>query len=544
MNARDLEILREYERRITKAKHVPDLEEILCSDEYFGLRTATPVQRAICRVSQGVPLGGHLSSSREVLAAFGGVLPEPFQQPLEVMIIAAVRCAKSLFAAAVAVRAAMTCDMSLLRSGEIPRFSIVSLSKDNASVIHGHLVGALRAPGLRQLRVNEKQAKDWTEIIDDTASTVSKSEFLWHPSGRPVEICVVAGKRAGGSVVSRWSAGGVLDEAPRMVGGSDGVVNYDDIRKAIISRLLPGAQLLSIGSPWAPFGPVYNRTVSCFGKPTKTLVVIRASGPSMNPYWWTPERCAEIREADPVAARTDCDAEFADIEESLFPEALLDECKRSTGGDLPYERGHDYCAAIDPATRNNAWTLVVADKFRGRKRIVAHRQWIGSTVKPLRPRVVLAEVAEVCRKYGISILFSDKWSADANRDLAELEGLTLIDDSMNSEEQVKMYTSIAVRMASGEIEVPNSPEFLADFKMVRRMTTQTGVAISLVVTADGRHADYAPATMRALRRWIDDEESVSPEPNTPERADYEEMKREEEEERECRDGSKKPWWDK
>jgi hypothetical protein len=538
----DLAILEELRLR-SSPPPVRSLEDLLTGPNYFSLTTATPLQRAICRIAQGLPLE-ELATDPVVLRSLGGALPSPGVVPLELLIIAAVRCAKSIIAAVVAIRATQTCDVSMLRSGEIPRFSILSLEKDNAKVVHGHILGALRSPGLRHLRVDDKKASEWRDLIDETGSDTIGSEFLWHPSGRPVEIRIVAGKRAGGSLISRWAAGAVLDEAPRMVGASDGVVNYDDARKAILGRLLPGAQLLSIGSPWAPFGPVYEKDKSRFGKPSAECVVIHGRGPDLNPYWWTPGRCSALEKSDPVAYRTDCDAEYADIEEALFPDALVASSARTDAEPIPFQRGHDYAAAIDPATRNNAWTLVIGDKYRGKKRVVCAQQWVGSQMRPLSPRAVLGEVADSCRLYGLDIVYTDQWSADANRDIAQEFGLNLIVDELSTKEQVNAYDSWAKRMAAGEIEIPGDAQFKADLKMVKRRVTQSGVAIVLVKTPDGRHADYAPATMRVFRRWICDEEEQKPPEGTPERADYDEKLREEEEERETREVVNKPWWDR
>jgi hypothetical protein len=51
-----------------------------------------------------------------------------------------------------------------------------------------------------------------------------------------------------------------------MAGQEDGVVNLDDARSAVLGRILPGSQLLYIGSPWAPFGPVYSMVQEFWGK--------------------------------------------------------------------------------------------------------------------------------------------------------------------------------------------------------------------------------------------------------------------------------------
>ncbi|MDP9001757.1 MAG: hypothetical protein M3O46_16790, partial [Myxococcota bacterium] len=219
------------------------LERLLTHPSAFGLTSASPLQRAICRIADGLPLG-KLADHVDVIAAIGNVSALPQARPLELLILSGIRTGKSLLAAALAVRAALTCDLSQLRPGEPVRVSVVSLTTDLARVVFEHLCGTVTSkPMLRALVVGSP-----------TADTVD----LRHPSGHVVEVKVVAGARAGASLVARWSAGVIFDEAPRMNGEEDGVVNFDDARRAALGRLLTGAQLVSIGSPWAPRGPVYE----------------------------------------------------------------------------------------------------------------------------------------------------------------------------------------------------------------------------------------------------------------------------------------------
>ena len=83
------------------------LELLLTSHHYFGLETATPVQRAVCRAIDGLPLG-ELWKDRDVRAAFGNCKPPSglgrVLAPLELLLLAGIRSAKSLIAAACAFR--------------------------------------------------------------------------------------------------------------------------------------------------------------------------------------------------------------------------------------------------------------------------------------------------------------------------------------------------------------------------------------------------------------------------------------------------------
>ena len=251
-----------------EALKVASLETLLTSPAYFGLTNATPVQRALCQVAED---GRVKRPTPEVIAAFGGKLPT--ERPAELTILSGTRTGKSLLIAALALRATQRCDVSGLARGEIPRYAIVSLRKDLADVVFGHVKGTiLSQEPLRTLLLDEP-----------TADTV----LVRHPSGRPVEVKVVAGARAGATLIARWLVGAAFDEFTRMIGAEEGVVNHDDMRSAVLSRMLPGAMVANIGSPWAPFGPAYDQVHESFGKPSRSRVVVWVRADLMNPIWWS-----------------------------------------------------------------------------------------------------------------------------------------------------------------------------------------------------------------------------------------------------------------
>lgn len=440
-----------------------------------------------------MPLG-ELAAHPDVIAALGGpeaaaaVAAGHEKPPAELYLLAGIRGGKSLLAAAMGVRVSQTCDLSHLRPGEIPRVSLVSTTTDLAGVVYGHLKGTVEArPALRSLLVGEP-----------TATSVT----LRHPTGHPVELKVVAGARAGASLVARWSAGVVFDEFPRMVGADDGVINFDDARKAVLGRLLPGAQLFGIGSPWAPFGPAFRIVGDHWGKPTPDLVVIRGTGPQMNPSHWTPARCEELRRRDPIAHKTDVLGEFADPEAAMFGADELLDVTRQLPLELPPTNGHYYAAAIDPATRNDAFTLVVTtrihcDKFGNKQAIVLARHWKPQPLEPLSPDKVLEEIAGILRPYGVHRVTTDQWAADALRDLGIRHGLYIADDTLTASNKVEMFESLKALVADKRVELAPVPELLDDLRRVRKVVTQTGIKIELPHAA-GRHCDLAMAAAMAL----------------------------------------------
>ncbi len=483
---------------------LPSLETLLTSPLGFGLVTASHLQRAVCRLIEGRALGA-LAFNTDVVAAIGEHAPS--STPKEVVLLSAIRAAKSMICAARAWNMARTCDLSMLAFGETPRVSIRSVYKDNARVVYDHLVGTMQhQPWMRALLVSEPKAE---------------SIVIRHKTGRPVEISIVAGARAGNTLVSRWSAGVIFDEAPRMSSADDHIVNYEHERQSVIGRLLPGAQILSVGSPWAPFGPVYEVVQTHWKKPESGPFVIWAPGWAMNPVYWTPERIAELKDKNPDAYQTDCAAQFASPEESLYTTHELDMCTRSSHDLEPHERA-TYTAAIDPATRGNSWTLVLATRDGRRIRVAVARQWTGNKLEPLSPRAVLAEIAEICRRYEIRHLRTDQWHGDSLADIAREYGLYVQQVEHSESERVRAYLNLKTKLSEGSVEIPPDTYLRNDMLRVKRRPTQRGsVAIVLPHTADGRHCDYAPSLILACNDWLRD---LEPEPLPLDQAEQKRMR--------------------
>jgi hypothetical protein len=462
------------------------LEWLLTSPKAFGLTTATAAQRAICRAADGENLD-ELWKHPDVPGIFGGVRP-PEIAPKKLIILAGIRGGKSLLTAAKAIAASQNCNLSQTSAGDEIRIPVLATDKDTARVVFSHIVGNLQAkPLLRALMIG-----------DPTAESV----WLRHPSGRPIEIKVTAMSKSGSTLVGRWLASCIFDEAPRMAGADDAVQNLEDAIAAIEGRILEGGQILMPGSPWAPFGPIYDLVTQHFGKPDSNVCVVRAPGPLMNPRYWTPERCEKMRTQNPGAHRTDVLGEFADPEEAIFSSVELDAATRpSELRELPPMPLQYYAFAMDPATRGNAWTLVgltctglggatgVSPKFS----VPIVRQWIGSKTSPLKPAAVLAEIAEICKRYRCDTVTTDQHSVDALRDIADLYGLTLLEETINAKNRLPMVENARVLISHGLLDLPNDQQFRTDLLAVKRRITQNGVTLILPKTGDGRHADYVPA---------------------------------------------------
>lgn len=463
-------------------------EQILCHPQAFGLTTATPLQRAICRSLDGLPLG-ELGGCDDVLDGFGNVETLSFTPPKEVHILGSIRSAKSLILAAKGIQLSQTVRVEHVGRGDIVRLGVVSLKQELTRAVMSHLViNGTAKPLLRPLFVGEP-------TLDGAV--------LLHPSGRHIEVTPQPLDRAGGSLASTWLAGVLVDEEPRMIGAEGGVKNWDHMRDTALGRILEGGQFLGGGAPHAPFGPIFDLVQEHWGRPSADMVIVRARGPQMNPGWWTPDRCADLRRRNPTAYRTDVLCEFADPETALISSAELDAVTRSAPSELPYERDNIYVGAIDPATRRNAFTLVLITfdpKVQPRRyRVVLCRQWMARGT-PLSPGAVFVDVRRAIEPFGVRRLTSDQFSVDAMRDLARHAGLELEEFTITAERKLDMFEGLRTLITSQQIELNPDPILRGDLLGVRKRVTQAGVAIHLQTTGDGRHSDYAAACALAVDR--------------------------------------------
>lgn len=481
------------------------VEWLVTSPQAFGLTNATPLQRAVCRAVDGRPLGD-LATNPDVIEAFGGaqaLAALPNAPPFEVYLVASTRSAKSIIGAAIGIKCALTCDLTEGTSdGDTFELPILATKKKKARIIFRHLKDNLFAkPMFKALMVGEP--------------TTENIRFRRPSDGKIIDIWVTAGARAGASSIGVWCVAVVLDECARMVGEDDAVVNFDEQRRYALSRIRPGGQLAGVTSPWAPMGPIYKIVEEDWSKPSADKLVVRGKGPQMNPTWWTPKRCAQIQRSDPIAYVTDVLGEFADPVYSLFTPAQLKRAARIAPDDAPPQAGWTYGAAMDPATRGNAFTLVITgyrERFDDDGPVGAMlpslaqqalaRQWQGSPEDPARAKVIFPEMKTELERYGLDSVMTDQWGYDPFREHAADAGIELVLDERTSAEKVNGFRVFEnmVKADPPTLEIHPTPLMRRDLLNTRKKLTPEGLKIDPMKTADGRHADYSPASERSLYR--------------------------------------------
>lgn len=477
-----------------------NLESLLTSKQAFGLSSATPLQRAITRAAEGLPLG---LPEDDVKKYFGAA---PLMKPNLMVLVCGVRSGKSLMAVCAALYSALTADLSALLSHERARVVIVAPTIANAETTFRLLIGAMQsAPLLKRLIVGDPKS----DLI-----SIRRSD------ARVVDIAVVAAHRGAVALRGTWLAGYVLEETAFFGADATGyVVNAEELYRAAATRLVPNGQGWVISSPMGPQGLLYDLWKIHFGKPAE-ICVVHAPTLAMNNVTVNAKTIEEIRKRDPDAAAREYDALWSDADLVLISSIHLDAAEREEL-EVPWVEGQSYVAAMDPATRGNAWTLVVASKYleKPSQRVVFAKQWIGSKVKPLDPDDVLRQCAEILQTYELDRCMTDQYSADANKAIALRHALYLIDATSTQADNVDLFTSMATKFSDGEVEIPKDPFVRNDLLGIRKKVSSR-ISIVLPKTPDGRHCDYAPAIARVLDMGCSDPQPVLPKPGTEAWANY------------------------
>jgi len=453
------------------------VERLLVDPKGYGI-PATNCQRAWCRILDGVDLGV-LWEDEDVRRMCGGVKP-PLVRPSQFVGTKAPRTGGSIIGACLAITRAVHCDTSWLTSSENPPIlPIVSVRIRNARAIVGHVKRLMSRP-------------EWQRYLIGTPK--EDSVTLRHArTGWPIKIEVVAGSTAASNLESYWCASVIFDECFKLRGAEEAAVNLDDARLAISGRILPGGQTLYVGSTWVPEGPAYKLMTEFWERPCQECVVVRTTGPQMNPRHWTAQAIQDMA-ASPDQRMRDAAVlamgEFVANATGVLPESEI-KARTIHAGRLLAKPGVSYAAVMDPGIRRNAWTFGICHTERRKLVLDCCCQWQAKGGVKLVAREILHQIAGRLKEYGLDRVYSDQHQSDTLDELAQLEGFRVVERRQRGDELQLSLQGIVDAILHGNIELQQDPELVKDLLNIKRRVSQSGTSLYLAATPDGRHADYA-----------------------------------------------------
>lgn len=169
-----------------------------------------------------------------------------------------------------------------------------------------------------------------------------------------------------------------------------------------------GGKLFILSSPYAQSGALYDLHRKHFGRNDGSVLIWRGDAVSMNPTL-SPDYLARMAQDDPEAYRSEVLGEFrAGVSTFLDPDAIT-ACVDAGVRERPPVPERAYVAFVDPSGgRRDAFTLAIAHAERDRAVLDALRVWAA----PFNPASVIAEAADVLRRYRLSSVTGDRFGAE------------------------------------------------------------------------------------------------------------------------------------
>lgn len=167
-----------------------------------------------------------------------------------------------------------------------------------------------------------------------------------------------------------------------------------------------GGKVIVLSSPYGQLGTLYDLHRRHYGRDTGTLVW-QASAPTMNPALGE-DYLTRMRDEDPEAALSEVEGQFrAGLSTFLDPEVIADAVEAGVRERAPVQ-GTRYHGYVDAASGSGRDSFAVGIAHRDGERAVLDvtRAWR----PPFNPSGVIAEAAELFRRYGLHQVSGDRYA--------------------------------------------------------------------------------------------------------------------------------------
>lgn len=498
------------------------LERLLCDPQFGDFRQASPVQRAVVRAADGLPvdLSRCATGTHEERMKFHfGCDKLPNIRPRMMVLETGVRAGKTMLAAAGIVRSSLTCRFRRAPEGdEIPDADgLIGVRRDEP--VRTPIVG----PTLDHCR---KAFSDVTSLMTRSPvlsamviKPLTNSLLFQRPDGYRVLIENVSTAAGGSNLRSTWLAGVFFDEAD-FHGAEDAAMNLNEQLQAVRTRMLPDSQIWVASSPWSDSSPFHTLHSKAFGFPSADVLAFHSDSRSMNPSLDKALEASE-RETNPTNAAREWDAiPLPSGSSRFFPEdAILKSinpdrptmlaptpAKHYAGADWGFEKNssalgiarNEYCAALPLAPAGY------------KARLAYHEELLPTREESLRPKVVVRSFAKRAMEYGCKSIRGDHYLAGIRRtEFADFKD-TFADGfdrarvpaqeewDPNRDAQTELFTELRRRMQAGQVELPNDMRLLTQLRGVTSKPVPGG-SVKIILPEQGTaHGDLLIAVALAL----------------------------------------------
>jgi hypothetical protein len=382
------------------------------------------------------------------------------------------RAGKSLIAAFIAVYLAFFRDYTPhLAPGEVATVMIVAADRKQARVILRYVRGFVREiPMLSKMLSRElKESVEFTNRVVIEVHTASYRTIR----GYSCAACI-------------------NDEIAFWVGDEESAEPAGEIIAAERPALatLPGALLLSLSSPHARRGPLWESFKTYHGQDNASVLFWKASSQAMNSKL-DASIVAEAYERDPIAAAAEYGAEFRSDCDSYVSREVVEACLYKGTTEIPRVEGTRYFGFVDPSGGSvDSMTLGIAHRTAGARTVL---DLLREVRPPFSPEKVTRDFAAILKSYEISEVTGDRYGGEWPRERFRADGITYKPSERNRSE---IYVELLPLLNSRRAILLDNGRLVAQLTGLERHASRSGS--ETVDHAPGGHDDLANSAAGAL----------------------------------------------
>jgi len=389
---------------------------------------------------------------------------------------------KSIVTAWRAIARAVTFDRArypTMAAGEIPVVLILAADREQGQVLYNYVLGALLAdPALAQLIVGTPTLER-IELRNGVVIQIGTSNFRW-VRGR----CYL---KVDCDEAAFWSREHRANPAA-----------------AVLAAIRPGlrftdSELNLISTPYAMRDAVWEIYQKNWGRDDAPVLVWKAPTSVMNPT--LPQAVIDTaRAADPVAAKSEWDAEFRSDMESFLPTDVVEAAVDVGVRVREWLPGSLMVAFVDPSGAGgpNADSFTIAfahPELESDDTIASVVDEVLEIRPPFRPDDAVATIAEACRRWNVNILVGDKYAGSWPAASFSRYGLQYIPCTSSKSD---LYLEALPLFTSGRVRLVDAPRLTSQLTNLERRSGRQGKDSVDRPATVGSHDDVANAVAGAL----------------------------------------------
>lgn len=260
--------------------------------------------------------------------------------------------------------------------------------------------------GRHVLRYVEGLALPNTKVLKDCIEVARPDGFVVRIEVLPASVGGVAGR-------GRWFVSAFCDEFAFFRDKDSGLVNDSDCHEAILTRLLPGAQVTLSSTPWAKIGAHYSLFHDNRTNPKDAIALFAPT------LCWRPDDLQlaadieSIRQRSPDVAAREYFCEWLSVAESAYfdPDVLDVTLSRE-----PPAACTSYYAGIDLSNVRDHSALVIIGQGDAGVALIGVHVWKPERGVPLRFKEMIPEMCREVRAWGISRVYADQYEINVARE--------------------------------------------------------------------------------------------------------------------------------